>query len=819
MPAHDEFFRRSLHRLRDFRLYLPNPTFCNPRWEESRFHALIVRLSPFSDVDRSTTHSFLAGEVRAALPDAYIDMAFLPLHEDARVLEEAGLPLLIGTQSHRSLGEFELVFVSNSWLLEQVNLPFLLMRSGVPVWTGARGEQWPPLILGGSNSTAAHALVSETGDCVADAIFFGEGERSAGRIARMCASLAAMPKRERMARIASEVVGLWPAGNARARVRSASSCEADDSGAGPVTPVLPGPESATSRLLITRGCPCLCSFCFEGHARRPFRQIPSAELLRSARELKMRTGADTLEIESFNFNTHSEIAVLLHDLNRLFSRVNLMSQRVDILARTPGLIDLEIAADKRSFTLGIEGISERLRRFLRKSLEEEDIRRVLEALHARRTRELKLFYLLTGRETTRDFAEFAHLVKWLKNLRMKAEAAPRILFSFGMLVRMPRTPLRHDPPLLEEPAWRQLDGRAKSICETNSFEFRLALPWPEYAATQVIALGGHSLHPLLERLAREGCVAEKGLSREGRNTIAEWVGAHHEELAGEKPRGHPFPFSFLEDAETTEYLHREYEEAKSGRDPGYCRRGTEGSEECAECPGCTRSPRSKAGGTPGLAEAASGVRDLMSRKHRLKPVHVRARIPREAAGLGAPWAEAWLLRRLLRDNPEQLENVLSVREVLVTASGVLGEETPWFGETVVAVTAWDTTGLEKLFDHTGDAFGAILHEWEPGAFHTMRLLMDLPGSLFADAPGSLSAFLRDAHAPVTLSRSGGILGFVAGDKSLKKKMLLGGSCARTEDGYRLDLLIGAKLSLGKWMRSTAEEGAARGVLVEIKEST
>src|SRR5208282_1325113 len=129
-----EHFHPLLRRLRDFRLFLANPTFGNMPWEESKFHALIVRLSPFADVERSTPHVFLAREIRAALPDAYIDMAFLPRDEDARVLEEAGLPLLIGTQSHRAVEDFDLVFVSNAWLLEQVNLPFLLARSGIPLW-------------------------------------------------------------------------------------------------------------------------------------------------------------------------------------------------------------------------------------------------------------------------------------------------------------------------------------------------------------------------------------------------------------------------------------------------------------------------------------------------------------------------------------------------------------------------------------------------------------------------------------------------------------------------------------------------------------
>jgi len=826
MPLYNEYFRQSLHRLRDFRLFLANPTYGNTPWEKSSFHTLIVRLSPFADIERSTPHVFLAREIRAALPDAFIDMAFLPRAEDARVFEEAGLPLLIGTQSHRSVEDFDLVLVSNSWLLEQVNLPYLLAHSGIPLWAGTRGEQWPPFILGGSNSTAAHALVSETGDCMADAIFFGEGEGSVGRIARLSSAWAGLPKRERIRRIASEVPGLWPAGSFAVRVGKTSCSDSDTGRESLSAPILPGPESATARLSITRGCPCFCSFCYEGHDRKPFRQVPASEVLRAARELKLSTGADTLEIESFNFNTHSEIATLLHDLNILFHRVNLMSQRVDILARTPGLIDLEIAADKTSFTLGIEGISGSTRRFLRKSLDEADIRGVLEALHARRTRELKLFYLLTGREHTRDFEEFADFMKWLKQLRMKSDAPPRVLFSFGMLVRMPFTPLRYDPPVLDEQAWRQAAGRAKSICETNGFEFRLAMPWSEYEATQALALGGHSLHPLLERLAHAGCIAERGLPREAGPPVSAWLAANSAALAGEKPRGRLFAFPFLEDEQTTASLHAQYEEAKAGRDPGYCRRGAEGSQDCAMCPGCTRSPRRAAGGA-GMAptysadstKAVGGLASLMSRKHHLRPVFVRARIPREAAGLGSRWAEAWLMRRLLEKSPAQLENVLAVREALADASGVLGEESLWYGQTVAAITAWDPDRLADLQEPEGGTFGPVVQEWKPGVFRALRMRVELPSSLFPQAPENLAAFLRDAHAPVTLFRAGGTQRLVPAEKSLKKKMLREGTCVETPGGWMLDLLVGPKFSLGQWLQSSAGKAAARAALVEVTEIT
>ncbi len=200
------------------------------------------------------------------------------------------------------------------------------------------------------------------------------GRTPSGSIAVLCRDGAALPKRERIARMASAVPGLWAPGSLGGRMKKARVMPdrlAARAPAGAV--VLPGPEAGTVRLSITRGCPCLCSFCFEGFDRKPHREIPAAALVAAAEELKRATGADTIEVDSFNFNTHSEIAALLVELHRLYLHVNLMSQRVDVLARTPGLLDLEIAADKASFTLGIEGISTAMRAFLHKSLPGTDI--------------------------------------------------------------------------------------------------------------------------------------------------------------------------------------------------------------------------------------------------------------------------------------------------------------------------------------------------------------------------------------------------------------------------------------------------------------
>ena len=769
----------SLPQLRDFRLFAANPSFANPSWEQASPRVLILRLSTFSDVERSTPHVFLAGEVRRQNASAYVDMAFLPQRDDQRMMAEAGLPLILGTQSHRPLQEFDVVLVSNSHLLELVNLPFLFSHSGIPLWSTQRDARWPPVILGGSNASAAHALVSKDGDCMVDAIFFGEGENLVGGMVRQFHDLADLPRQTRLQRVAAGVDGLWVAGQEAREVRRAR-CELSALSAEQLhQPVLPGAEATTARLSITLGCPCVCSFCFEGHDRRPFREVPADSLIAAARTLKRETGAGTLELASFNFNTHSELSRLLIELNRLFLRVNLMSQRVDILARTPGLLDLELAADKRSFTLGIEGISGRQRRFLRKSLPDADIQRALEALHGHRIREVKLFYILTGRETEEDFAEFAGFVKWMKELRRRSEAPARAVFSFGRLVRMPFTPLRHDPPVLAEAAWRPLLGKAKSICETNGLEFRLSQSWPEYAATQALALDDPSVADLLVRLSEKEGVAEK--------EVEAWI-------SGRSGQERPGAFSFLETESSRQSLLRQYFDAKAGKDATYAQSSGRRSVQ-------TESVRELSG--------------ITQAKHKLAPTYREVLLPRETALLGTEWMESWLMRRFLALCPAQIDNVLSIRESLLAPSQALGADIPWFGRSVAAVTAWDPQSFAEAARGVPELFDAERRDFVPGSWTDMRISLWLPAAHFPRPADRLAEFLRDSHAPVTIRGNGDAFTLVVPEKSARRKAVLSGSGVGTDAGTALELSLGAKFRLEDFLLSFGGPAASRGALTEV----
>jgi hypothetical protein len=803
-----------------------NATFENPPWEAGSLRILIVRLSAFRDVERSTPHLFLARAARRGAPGSYVDMAFLPPPAERSDREAQGLPLVLGIQSRRSLGDFDFALVSNSCIPELVNLPFLMRGSGIPLWASERDPAYPAIILGGSSSAAAQGIVRENGDCMADALFFGEGEGAVEKIAGSWSTSSGETKRERILALADRIPGLWPCGDLSRRASKAVRAEATPAFSDGHYPVLPGEEADTAKLEITLGCPCLCSFCFEGHDRKPFREIPLPELLRSARALKAASGARTLEISSFNFNTHEAVAELLLELNRLFLRVNVMSQRIDILSRDAGLLEVELAADKRSFTLGIEGISAKQRKFMHKSLESEDIRRVLDALHRPKVRELKLFFILTGREDDKDAAEFEELLWWLAALRGRKESNPRVILSFGLLVRMPGTPLCYDGLILEESRWKPLLGKVKSVCKKTGFEFRLSSEWTDYLLIQLLAMGGYEIHRLLERLTEAGIAYDRELPSAARAVIAAWMSENGDlmvRLSAEKPADYPFAFGFLETPQERAFLHAQYMKAKSFIDEGYCRKGKPGG--CSDCPSCTlaepaETVRKRPDRSAERSMTAREIAKLMTGKSRLAPVYCAVRIPMSAASSSPEWHAAYLLRELLRQFPDMIDNVLSIREAAVGRWMGAGFGGIWYGRGLAEIIAWNPAAVMDRLSlpprgEEGAGFSPAPPDFapEPRMFSFIEMGFFLAGESAPDPGKRILDALSAQHARFTIFREGGAYRIQASEETKRKSLLDGGSYEETPSGVSFRIEAGWKLDAASLFR------AFPGARVEIMQLT
>jgi radical SAM superfamily enzyme YgiQ (UPF0313 family) len=702
------------------------------------------------------------------------------------------VPLATGLAARRSLEDYDLLLASCSYHLELANLYYLLRQAGVPLRASGR-EAFPLLIVGGSSAMAAQGLIFPDGDCLADGLFFGEGEGQVEALVRTLARNRGRPRRERLEEAAA-VTGFWPAGDLRREVTQA--VWAPPAGAEPPAgrqpyPVLSGPEAATARLELSYGCPFRCSFCFEGYERRPYRPLPAGELLQAALRLKRSAGAHTLELASFNVNTHPDLPLLLVECNRLFAQVNFMSQRADILNDTPGLLEMELAAGKRSYTLGVEGISGRLRAFLRKRLEEGSVRQLLDRLLAGGARDAKLFYLLTGYEQPEDFAEFRDFLGWLRG-RMR-ERGMRLVFSFNRLVRMPFTPLAHDRLFLQEAEWEPLVREARSAVETVG-EFRLASSWPEYAASQVLALGGYWLHEPLEALAGAGLCFDRELPAAAWKVLERWLREHPREaaeLAAEKAPDYPYPLGFVRTPVKAEARYAQYLRARESLARGQPERS----------PLDLPAPRL-------TAEAPTAMTELMRRKARLKPVHLVLEVPREAAGGSPEWLEAWMLRRLLERYPALAENLLAVRETLFAGLGPRERFPPWYGRSVFALTAWEPEALAALP-------AALPTALPPPQVKTMRLRLELPERFFPRAAERLVQYLAAEHAPATIRRAGEDLLLQPGPQALKRKVLLAGSVRAAADATIAELTVGTRFRLRRYLATFPEPEAWRRALVEV----
>ncbi len=788
----------------------PNPTLANPPFDVAGLKVLVVRLSPYADVDRSASHLFLAMEVRRADPSAFVDFAFLPPREVCGRLRKTGAVMLRGVESGRPLADFDLALVSNSFALELLNLPFLLLHSGIPIWARERDARYPPVILGGSNAWASQALVRPDGAAIPDAIFFGEGEACLERFLGAWRAAASGEKRARLEEAASGVDGFWVTGRW-------PDCPIRQAVARPVKPrptlmypILDGATAGTVRLQASYGCPAFCAFCFEGYERKPYRELPHRELMDAARVLKVLGGAREVEVDGFNLNTHAEMAALLCDLAARFDRVSFKSQRVDILADEPRLLALELACGKRSFTLGMEGISDRMRAFLNKSLDGTAAEKVLADMLKHGVRELKLFHLLTGHEEGCDLAEFdAFCGRLAARGRL---SGTRIVFSFGLLVRMPNTPLRYDRLFLDREPLERAIADVRRSCESRGMEFRLSSSWSEYVAGQALVAGGYGLADVVAQLAREGTCFHGGLpaacAERLRNALT------GDEL-GEKGMDARFPFAFVARAVPDVFLFQQFQRAKAMRDTGYCL-----GESCRSCGACASSDERAAIVRRRRAPAVRGEQvealdSLTRRKAALPTLYFRARLPSAFGDAGVEWAGAALMRLILTARPCLVDVLLSCEEALFSHGNLNEKFAIMAGESVIGVRGWDAGLLTRELDglRSGDAvwgdtaIGPRIESHEPGRFLSAVLVVERAGAL-GEVTDRLCDWLKAAKLAHTRRRDGAAWSLDVAPARRKAGLISG----RVEEGQgqvRVVLGVGPRFNAAACMDALRGGGAGR----------
>jgi len=809
MTEIDTWLSREAHSLRRGGIWTrgDGPHRMRPaQWEERPFRVLIARLSTWDDTLESHTHNALHAIV-ADLPGMFPDLSWLPPHGDGERMTESGIPWLFGTSSRRPAAEFDCLALSNALVQEIVNIPVVLSRSGIPLSRRERlaRADLPLVILGGANALYTSALFSE--DPMVDGIFLGEEPSDIQEIFARLASAKSTgkDKSEALGELA-DIPGFFvPTQRPAARKRHGSVPDLARFKPSEPVPASQGSVDAAS-LQISEGCPYFCSFCAESWSRKPYRESPMAQLRRQALEIKREQGISKIDLYSFNFNTHEEIRPLVAGLLEDFDAVGLKSQRFDAIAHDPTFARLLKIAGKTSITCGLEGISSRLRRFLRKDLSDAELRSSLQALLRERLRELKVFTIATGLEEEADYQEFKEFLRDLRGLLDRAASRPRVTFSATALVRFPWTPLEFSPMPPAKEMSRRI-GWIKAAVVSAGFEFRSAAPVEEAWVSQVLvrARGTRAMDAVLRAQEKTDFVFRDRITQEFHDALREELAIHGdpEDFVGAStPEEDPdAPWIGLEPGVSRRFLVSAWNACQAMDQEETCLGWVDNAGRCGACGSCTPAER----------EAITHARtasdqDLDALERRLKGLRaqeteIALEVDLSAACRGLPMgliharhASAWM--RLLDDPKGYRRHHPHGRASDSDDCLASGLETlrPVF----LAATAERVRKVLAAPDRL-EELNRLFAPW--GRIVGLAGSPSSGGWIFeTDSVIDVSAWLASAGLKHTMRRQGDARVYELAKESLKKKILVSLSVESHEGGSRISLAAGEKFALGPFLR-------------------
>lgn len=555
-------------------------------FDDARLRVLIVRLTSYYTVSSSMSHSLL-GQISVSVPGVYVDYCFMPPPEEASAFLREGIPPLFGTTSKRIFNDFNLIAISNSVAQELVNLPWLLINSGIPLDRESRmgNNEIPLIIMGGANAQSAFIACpspSVSPFSLVDALFFGEAEQEWPEVlAYLRDSELGLTARDEVLKELSERFCSIYVPTVESTPRRRAAVKDLDSVSSLIKAPLWYNEETVGHgsIAIDGGCAFLCAFCKEAWESRPYRIRSVDNVVRQCREARRYQGLDTINLFSFNATSHPGLHDILSGVQRSNLIPQIKSQRFDLLLRNPEALNYQQISGKTHYTFGLEGISERLRAFLSKGIEEWQALEALEMVLSGHVRGIKLFLIITGYEEERDWREFDSFLFKVKSLRERhlrgrGEGLPVVL-SFTPLISMPHTPLQFSA-FPEMSRIRDAFSRLKEIGRRASMTVRESISPEEARCAQMMLFSGGQAAQPLQKMSEYGfyqhSLSEKAAQFLMNSLPSEWM----RETLGQKDPSTVFPWDILMTVEEKERLYALYRKCCSSLGPG--RPGTSKAE-------------------------------------------------------------------------------------------------------------------------------------------------------------------------------------------------------------------------------------------------
>ncbi|MFM8156257.1 MAG: TIGR03960 family B12-binding radical SAM protein [Actinomycetes bacterium] len=398
--------------------------------------------------------------------DALAERTYAVWPDLEKLMREHQVPQFT-VDSHRALGDFDIVGMSFSTELGYTNMLTAIDLAGVPVLAADRDDSHPVILAGG------HAAFNpETIAEFVDAAVMGDGEEAvllitdivrdwknegrpdgrAGLLRRLALTgMIYVPRfydveyleDGRIKRIVPNEADIpW-------RVRKFTLMDLD-SWPYPKAPLVPLAETVHERMSVEifRGCTRGSRFCQAGMITRPVRERSITGIAEMVDNGLCKTGYEEVGLLSLSSADHTEIAEIAKGLADRYqgteTALSLPSTRVDAFN-----IDLanELSRNGRrsGLTFAPEGGSERMRKVINKQVTEEDLIRTVSAAYGAGWRQVKLYFMVgLPTETDEDVMQVAELAREVIKAGRAASGRRdiRCTVSIGGFVPKPHTPFQ-----------------------------------------------------------------------------------------------------------------------------------------------------------------------------------------------------------------------------------------------------------------------------------------------------------------------------------------------------------------------------------------
>jgi len=457
-----------------------------------------------------------------ARPDVLCERAFLPDDADREDLERSGRTLT-SLESGADLRSFHLLAFSVSFENDYVHVLRMLRLAGIPLRAADRGPGDPLVIMGGS----ALFLNPEPLAPFADLIAVGEGE---ALVPRMMDALQGASDARVGIHGLTEKDGFYVPSRYEVRYHADGTVAAYD-GPGrvlrqrgwpdkmalPQSVILtPHTEMSMKFMVeISRGCPCMCRFCWAGYNYLPVRGFTRRQIVDRASEVRAVT--HKIGLVSTAVCDHPEIDGIVDDLAGMGYEVSVASLRLDDL--TPDFVFKLADTGVQGLTLAPECGTDRMRRILNKQFTNDDILDKATWIFENGIQNLKLYYMVgLPWEDHADVEGIVDLTERIRDRMIQVGRSRgrvgRIHPSVNPFIPKPGTPYQWLP--LEDPKEtdRKLQYLRKAFGKMPNVD-AICKSARTGATQSVLALGDRRVADALEAAVVHGTDLKRGLKTAG----------------------------------------------------------------------------------------------------------------------------------------------------------------------------------------------------------------------------------------------------------------------------------------------------------------